>query len=38
MKRESRKLLLEQLDRKLGDLRPLAAMIVPERGLASRHP
>jgi|GEM_PF-3596155 len=25
MKRESRKLVLEQLDRKLGDLRPLAA-------------
>ncbi len=32
MKRESRKLVLEQLDRKLTDLRPLAAMIVPERG------
>ena len=32
MKRESRKLVLEQLDRKLGELRPLAAMIVPERG------
>lgn len=32
MKRESRKLVLEQLDRKLRDLRPLAATIVPERG------
>ena len=32
MKREHRQLLLEQLDRKLRDLRPLAANIVPERG------
>jgi predicted DNA-binding mobile mystery protein A len=32
MKRENRKLVLEQLDRKLRDLSPLAATIVPERG------
>jgi predicted DNA-binding mobile mystery protein A len=32
MKRESRKLVLEQLDRKLRDLKPLFGTIVPERG------
>ena len=32
MKRESRILMMEQLDRKLRDLRPLAEVIVPERG------
>jgi len=32
MKRESRKLVLEQLDGKLRDLKPLAGTIVPERG------
>lgn len=32
MKRESRTLMMEQLDRKLRDLRPVAGSIVPERG------
>lgn len=32
MKRESRILMMEQLDRKLRDLKPLAEVIVPERG------
>jgi predicted DNA-binding mobile mystery protein A len=32
VKRESRILMMEQLDRKLRDLRPLADVIVPERG------
>ncbi|MBI5648215.1 MAG: mobile mystery protein A [Ignavibacteriae bacterium] len=32
MKRENRKLVLEQLDRKLRDFQPLGGAIVPERG------
>lgn len=32
MKRESRKLVLEQLDKKFRDLKPIAGTIVPERG------